>query len=214
MRGHARVALVTLKLAWNLSVTWTPAMRKCVSCWWKPWWSFRAVVRTLIRSGHLRTVPRRHSNNYRPVHSAWFYPRCTPSLNTTNLNGKRWRQTTAKGTALTPCLDCGAWTKSSGTVVLALTVTLIPSPSPCPNHSSPHIRYDMFISGFRTKRTLLFEIYEREGGEYHGPEPEPTTSSSRGNRRRRRAAHDPIDDIFDDQFKEDSDDDDFVSSVW
>ena len=79
-------------------------------------------------------------------------------------------------------------------------------PTPTPNRSSPHIRNDTFINGLRTKRELLFEIYEREGGKYHGPDAEDTTSPSRA--RKRRAALDPNDDIFEEQ--EDSDDEDFA----
>ena len=79
------------------------------------------------------------------------------------------------------------------------------SPLP-PKRSSPHIRNDTFIDGFRTKRAKLFEIYERDGGEYHGRDQEDTTSPSRA--RKRRTAVDPIDDVFEEQ--EDSDDEDFA----
>ena len=75
-----------------------------------------------------------------------------------------------------------------------------------PNRNSPHIRNDTFIDGFRTKREKLFEIYERDGGEYHGPDPEDTTSPSRA--RKRRTAVDPIDDVFEEV--PDSDDEDFA----
>ena len=75
----------------------------------------------------------------------------------------------------------------------------------CSPVTSPHIRNDTFINGLRTKRELLFKIYEQDGGEYHGPDPEDTPSPKRA---RRRLALNPNDDIFEEET--DSDDEDFA----
>ena len=86
--------------------------------------------------------------------------------------------------------------------VLTLPATL---PLP-PNRTSPHIRNDTFINGLWTKKELLFKIYEQDGGEYHGPDPEDTPSPKRA--RRRRVTLNPNDDIFEEEM--DSDDEDFT----
>ena len=51
----------------------------------------------------------------------------------------------------------------------------------------------------------MFKIYEQDGGEYHGPDPEDTSSPKRA---RRRLSLNPNDDIFEEET--DSDDEDFA----
>ena len=66
-------------------------------------------------------------------------------------------------------------------------------------------KYSNFLAQFRSVRQELFEIYENEGGLYHGPEPTPSVTIRRSTR------GSDSDDIFsDDSDDNEEEDNDFV----